>query len=599
MAQLSPTTIYLAQAARLISVLQRQYGILQFKSQDEIVELFNKALTDFQEKAGKSLTDYEPVYKSEPPSSTKMNRFWANLSTDISILDEQVELLRAAAIDLFNSVTVEIKKAENSSLQAQNKLKTLELYSNVSDPSLIFFGDNFINDEYIDWDAMSPSENRALLLGHGMVGLGVENVENVLDNTSPKIRILEGSNGFLGNNQELLALPVTTVAPGEPSPDTTVNRFFKHSFKNPNDTDMLIDGKPETWIEFEKYWIDPAEANAAQNFNFDYKFVDKEEWQYLKPFVKANSTVSWADGFNALGTGSLVLNLEIDLKSPKRVNLIELLPFGLEDNINNPILIKTVQVSLDKTVWFTLYPKSTYLANSIDRRVLDIDAYHIYVGKGVWAAPGEQVRFVRFEIVQEQPISSEIGHHYYIAKDSQTSTRVLGPIPPVDETSLYTSSRNLGNADIVQHIEAIPGKRWAIGIRDINVSSNVYYETSTFVSKRFEAGGVIDRVAVDAEVEIPAHYDSSHNWVKFYVSPDNGNQWFPISRIQDDFLGIPEIIAFNDPTPVAMREPGVAYHEVSQAVTSIRLKVELTRPTQDEYTTPILHPYKIKIKRRV
>jgi hypothetical protein len=603
MAQLSPTTIYLSQAARLIALLQRRYGTVQNKTQDEIVEVFNMAITEFEQNAGKSMTKFEPIVRSEPPSSTKMNRFWTSLDADTAILEDQIELLRAAVIDLFNSFTVEIKKAQEDARMSQNKIKTLELYSSVSDPSLLQFGDNFITEEYIDWDAQSTGENRVQLLGNGTVALGIDSRENVLDTTSTKISILEGSNGFLGNNQEIVEPMFTiAIAPGEPNPGQVTTHKFKHETSNPNNIASLTDSKPNTWLEFEKYWIDPADINAASNYNFNYKLVNAPEWNYLRPYVKANDTVNWADGFNENGTGDLILNLELDLRTPKKVNLIELLPFGLQDNVNNPILVKSVSVSLDKTVWYELSPKSAYLANGIDRRITDVDAAQIYVGKGVWAAPGELIRFVKFEIAQQLPVTTNIGHHYYLPKTPDPNkplTRVIGPIPPVDDIDLYTGAKNLGDSSIVQKTEAFIGKRWAIGIRDIYVGSNIYHETSSFVSKKFDAGGVIDRVALDAEVEIPSDYDSNTNWVKFYVSPNDGTNWFQISRIQDDFLDIPEIIAFNDPTPIAMREPGVAYREVAGTVNSIRLKVEIDRPANKENSTPILHPYKIKIKRRV
>lgn len=128
--------------------------------------------------------------------------------------------------------------------------------------------------------------------------------------------------------------------------------------------------------------------------------------------------------------------------------------------------------------------------------------------------------------------------------------------------------------------------------------SNTYQETGSFVSTKFDVSGVIDRIALDADIEVPESWDQNADWVKFYVSPNNGIDWFQISRIQDDYMGVPEIIAFNDPTPNELREPGVAYYEVAGAVNSIRLKVEMKRPTNDEYGTPLLKPYTLKIKLR-
>ncbi len=601
MAQASPTNLLLAQAVFFINRLRREYSIRKFKASEEVIEAVEKALTNFEDNAGKSLIPYDPIFPSEVPNSGKMNRFWSALQFDVNALQDQVDLLRASAIDTHNFIEVEIKKARADNLRAQNKLKTLELYSNVNDASLVYFGDTFITEDLIDWGSMSADENRLTLLGKGAIGLSVEKQENALEGY-PEVKILDGSNGFLGNWNEIMDPTEFFVVD---SVTGAKSYYFKSEIYAANDTEQLLDSSPTTWIEFEKYFITETDRVGALNYNFHYKWVNDPQWKYLESFTEGNGLVNWADGLGSTGEdGSLILSFEIDMKAPQKSNIIKLLPFGLANNVNNPIKIKSVTTSLDRTVWYTLNPQNVWLANGIDRKLVEIDEENILVGEGTWATNGEPIRFVRFVIEQPRPINVKAGHLYYVLRaggangTTQATTRQLGPIPTLADPNEYLEN-STASSDLTQRMEFFNAKRWVIGLRDIDIKNNVYHSNGTFVSQKFEIPGIIDRVALEAEVDIPIDYDQTEPWIRFFLSPNDGLDWYPISRIQDDFLGIPEIVAFNDPTPAALREPGVGYYDVDGIVNSLRLKVEMDRPGDKEYSTPILKPYKLKVKKRV
>lgn len=598
MAQASPTNILLSQAAYRLERLRREYGIKRFKAPDDVVEVISKALTAFEEGAGKSLSGYDQIHNSEVPNSAKMNVFWANLEADINILQQQIDLLRAGAVRTHNFLKTEIEKAARENLTAQNKLKTLQLYSDVDDGSLVYFGDTFITEDFIDWDYSSSQSSRMQIFGNQSIGLGLATRRDALTG-SPKITMLQGSNGILGNNQEIVD-PVMSSSSG-------VGSYSRHYYRSEsypaNELDSVLDGQPATWLEFEKYHVSKTDRAASLNYNFTYKMVSDTEWAYLNPLATNSNTIDWADGLGSTGlNGTLVMLFEIDLKSLQNVNVVTLLPFGLEDNINNPIKVRSVSTSTNRSDWNLLGPQNVWLANSIDRKIIDVNSENIVIGQGTWSAPGAPIRYLRFEIEQPSSIQANIGHMYYYIDNNLAegaiATRQLGPVPPVNDTSAFIDSayNNLGN--LVQRTEYFTGRRWAIGIRDIGVFNNTYQERGSFVSRRFDIPDVIDRVALDTEIQIPESWDSNYSWVRFFVSPNNGVNWFQISRIQDDFNGIPEIIAFNDPTPVDLREPGVAYHDVSGTVNSIRIKVEMERPIDDEFATALLGPYTLKIRKR-
>ncbi len=601
MAQESPSNLVYSQAAQAIAKLRREYSAQANQDPEQITKIIFETLTSFTETVGRALTPYEPVIKSEPPHSQKMNRFWEALQTDINLLQDQVDLLNASTAFLHNYIKTEIMKASKDNSRIQNKIKTLELYSNANDDSLVYFGDTFITEDFVDWTLVSDSE-RASLQANGYITLPVSDQASVLPGA--KITVREGSNGFLGNNQEVQD---PEVAIKDPVTGGKIHRFISETYK-PQAVSSVIDNQPTTWLEFEKYLVSEGDRAKAKNFDFEYAINNAVSTAYLKPKSssineqQATNKINWADGIT---DGVLKLFLEIDLKSNKQVNFISLLPHGLSDNKNNPIRIVKVYTSANGTDWDVLGPENTWIANGIDKKVSAINAENVRVGSAAWATKGSVVRYIRFDIEQPKPIDCYIGHAYYIenspaamASTDDIQYRRQGPIPPAENPQFYLKEKNAVVNGLIQRREHFNGKRWAIGIRDIGVYKNIYGTKGVLVSKKFDIPGIVDRVAIEADVYIPEDYDQEVNWVKFYVSPDNGTNWFQISRIQDDFMDIPEVIAFNDPTPADLRDPGVGYYDVKSTANAIRVKVEITRPANATNSSPVLKSYKLKVIKR-
>lgn len=638
MAQSAPTSMLYAQALDILSKLKRDYSTNKYQTPDEVAALINKALSKFNELAGSALTQFDEIELSEIPTSSKINRFWNSAQTDINILQNQIDVLNAAAIQTHNFIKMEILKAKNENQILHNKLKTLQLYSNSDDNSITFFGDQFISDDFIDWNYVTNSE-RALVSPKRLT-LNVDSQK--LLSASADLTILPGSNGFPGNNQEIRNPDITTA-----NLNGELQISFIGELNRSADLDAISDSNANSWFEFERYQVNTEDKSRANGFNFEYLLTGENLYKYIEQNEEMNltafGTIQWSD---APSFNTLKLLLEVDLKSPQIVNLITLLPFGLADNVNNPIKIVKVTVSEDKNTWYTLTSENVWVANSIDKKLSAIDAESITLNEASWVNNNSdlQIQYVRFEIEQPNPITVNIGHIFYTSKNTSSSlpnnepssavadspsltdptgialnngvyistgeaiytasqssdlqVRVKGPNPPISDPFFYLNNQTDIINDYIQKKEFFTGKRWAIALRDIAIYSNQYQSKSVIVSKKFDIAGVVDRVAIEADIEIPEIYDQAESWIKFYVSPNNGSNWYQISRIQDDFLNLPEVIAFNDPTPTELREPGVAYYDVAGTVNSLRVKVEITRPSEYQYTTPILKNYKLKIIKR-
>lgn len=688
MTQASPTSLLYGQALALINSLRKQYAASKDQDPIRIIEAINGIMEKYQNSAGSALTEFHPIVHSEIPSSSKFNKFLGGVQTDINLIEDQIDAIRSSSIATHNMIKTEILKAQKENARLQNKLKTLQLYSNINDSSILYFGDSFISEELMDWGSLSPEIEKGIILSHGNLSLGVSQTEPLIDENTT-IKIIDGSNGFMGNNQEIIDADRPLIDP------TTRDKIytFQAELNRRALLSSILDDQPISWFEFENYLVPQKEREKAKNFNFKYTLTNSEQTQYLKAGLsEGQSEVSWAE---FPSNGVLRLNLEIDLKTSKKLNFIKFVPFGLLDNSNHPLKIVKVSVSENKNQWSTLSPQSVWVVNSINRAISFINTENTSVGSASWVSNGINVRYIRFEIEQPKPVDCNIGHLYYIPKDAKRITtsapinlpsyftseqikyngpisyyytngatptyqatpsygatpsfyelpyenilhyggqpsktpaglngyedyfiinpnaatptyyveipladqslRRPGPVPTVDKPNYYYGIANSTTSNgLIQKTEVFKGKRWVIGIRDITAESIVYNQKAVVVSKRFNIPGTIDRVALDADIEIPVEF-SGTDWVKFYVSPNDGLNWYRIARIQDNYSDIPEIIAFNDPTHPSMRENGVQYVNINSELNSIRVKIEIQRPDTLRYLTPIIKSYTLKVIKR-
>ena len=588
MAQLSPTSLVYAQAAALLEEFKKDYASGDLTTVEEITEGIRQVVSRYSLSIGQPLTEFDPFVHGEPAVSEKLNTFTDHVQNDVNILQDQLDILKAASVFLHNYITTEVLKLQRENAQAANKVKTLQLYSSSTDINLMHFGDYFANEEFIDYDLVSEAD-RTSLLSPGALTLGRE-TESIDALQEATVKILPSSNGFPGNNQEILD-PASSVV--NPATNEKAFIFVAEQSRRAN-INHIIDAEPNTWFEYEKNYVSPDDRNRAQNFNFTYQNPDTE----------SQEKVSWADGPDG---GVLKLDLEFDLGAIKKINNISYTPFGLKNNSNHPVRVTSVQVSQDSTNWTILTPQNVWVgtdANIQASRVAD----DVVIGTAIWTFDETDTRYIRIYVQQPRSVQSNIGHLYYETPGSTTNPngpvsgqRVEGPVPSLTQLDKFYTPSGSVNGNIIRKTEYFSGQRWAIGIRDCAVDEVRYKESSVMVSKKFRVNGIIDRVALDASIFIPGStvgFTADELWIKFYVSPNDGINWYQISRIQDDFFNVPEIIAFNDPLPTEFQDPKIRYYNVPGTVSSLRLKIELLRPAEATSSSPIVRNYKLKVRRR-
>lgn len=620
MTQLYPSTEYESKAVALIMELRN--FILDSQSRlnpDEIATKFRDIQSRFSQVLGKPLTQYDPYVKGEPLKSEKLNRFISTLQKDINILEEQVELVRSITIFNHNNMNNEISAAKNKNDAAINKLKSLQLYTSAQNNEITIFGDYFKNDSQIDYEAMDK-KNYAIVDLERRLTLSKSTVSEENPLARATIRILPTSTGIPGRLVEVEE--VTENTPKNPVTQEVMYRFKAQV--NPRSNLLHItDNSPATWFEYEKNLVSDQDRLNAKNLNFTYlaaeRNTDKGIAEVKYP-VDFGQKIDWANG---PVNGVLLLDLELEFDQVRTINEITYSPFGLENNKNAPVLIKYVETSSNKNEWSKLYPENVYIAQDSNISTARL-ANEVAVGTARWDVIDDQVRYIRFHIEQKNPIDTKIGHMYFTTPqkmvrrfDTTLATpafveeviggeRALGPVPTtIAPTKFYSPSFSLiDSADkqlvsgLVKRVEIFNGKRWAIGIKDISARKVNYALTGSVISKPFRIGGTVDRVSIDSSAFIPETFPADELWIKYYISPDNGVSWFQISRIQDDYLGVPEILAFNDTIPVEFRESNVGYFNVNSKVDLLRVKIELSRPSNQPNKTPVVHWYKLKVKRK-
>jgi hypothetical protein len=297
-------------------------------------------------------------------------------------------------------------------------------------------------------------------------------------------------------------------------------------------------------------------------------------------------------------------NIQFDLEEISRVNYLAYSPYGMDNNVNHPVRVVEIQTSINGTDWDPVHPDNVWVATNQNLQSLRTSD-NLSIGNTAWTFGARNVRFIRIYLEQAQTMDTKIGHLYYeeVPPFGQSAkpgppTRAEGPIPTLDRPRRYYDTRAFNSRKLVQKTEVLQGKKWGIGIKDIEIQQIKYDKESSMVSRPIYVPSGIDRVSLDADLYVPEEFESQYGWIDFFVSVNNGERWDQISRVSDDHLGIPEIIAFNDPIPKSFREPGVLYIEHDGKLDSIRVKIVMRRPGTMPWSTPVVKSYSLRVKTR-
>lgn len=169
--------------------------------------------------------------------------------------------------------------------------------------------------------------------------------------------------------------------------------------------------------------------------------------------------------------------------------------------------------------------------------------------------------------------------------------------------SLNKSYEILKNGEIYNN-QRLNVKRWSMGIRDISIENEIYQNTAQIISKPFNFPYPIEYLMLYSQYSLPVNiqediFEENIQPILYYISVNDGVTWLPISPVEDPFnQNMPEIYAFNQKVSTDTRVPGVAYVDSGGDVNSVRVKIQLRRPSSSN-VTPLVDYYEIaaKVKR--
>ena len=279
MAQLSPSTSIFDQVATSLSVIAEKLKNGKYITKQDLISDFNQALNEAYKNIDSFNTSLDLFTKGEPPTSTKMNKFVNSLKNDINISAKQLDYLTAKTISVFNLFTSEIENEKKYSQRIFSKTKILEMYSSSPAEDIVYIGDSFDNQDYMDFTKMKVNQNPMIQNGAGTI-----QAAKTVNWNAARLTI-NSSNGFMGNNHVVIK-----------SKDELDKINYEYVFKNSpsiSNPTNIIDKNPLTYFEYEALNVDKTKYQNVFDFvpsdnEFSY-IVDSQDLSS----AQKRSLVNW------------------------------------------------------------------------------------------------------------------------------------------------------------------------------------------------------------------------------------------------------------------------------------------------------------------
>ena len=639
MTQLSPITLVYDQIALCVSDIARKNNEGQYATKQDILEDFNKKLTEIYDKVNSPQSSLSLFVNGEPPSSSTFNSFVNTLKDDINVSAKQLDFLNAKAISLFNLFAIEIEQEKKYVERIFSKTKVLEMYSSSPTNDLIYNGDSFDNGDYIDWEKIPVNQNP--MITNGFASLRIkENPTKWLVNS---IKI-NPSNGFIGNNN-LAIIKSSSVG-------NVLSSTYEYSFKDsPNSSNPanIADSNPATYFVYEAIKIEPNDSINRTQEEFSYIVNDSGMVNSSK-----NSLINWSSHDMSK---PLVLDFTLNSNTAQRANTINIIPFFDSSKI---IKVKEIYITDSSGQTENILKEEFYIGLSIEN--LTKESFKNYsLNSGTFSFSERIVSSCRVVIEQQNFQDETILHTYwqtnYKLTDSQNTlfpnnvrfnaenlNKDLYSSAIYDKSQLIPKltnpnefkkdtilSKNLNiliknsknsnleglseqNFSVPLKIarEPLPAKRMSIGIRDVSLYNQVYENSADIISKPYLFDSPVESVMLDVQSNSD-NFSTLGGYIKSYISLDEGKKWIEISPVQRGFNvegssseAIPEIITFNQNIAAGFKLPGVQYmnhpktvvkgieYEIPNQIKNILVKIKITKGQSN--ATPVVYSYRLAAK---
>lgn len=519
------------------------------------------------------------ISANDLPQKALIERFVERLSSDMEALYLNNALFRDHLMRSYNMIVGDLARASSEAqrLADQTRLLSLQLGQELD---VDYYTDALTTNAGLDDKSTCQVDRGATLARTGTRDLMSQARLEIVDQGGL-------SNGLPGNKHEVTVLkkePVPTFG----AKQETVGFVGK---KDPHATLAAVtDGNFDTWFEYEILEFDPflAAANADTGSSEGRKLVLEDAFQ---GFGLRNSDIGktlWLTSETTLGTKNLPLRLvlRVDLQEVTDINWLQVVPY-IPDGGFGPALEK-VETSADGLSWRQISRAGGDLSQ-LNRKLGSIVQGSEFgttnvVSEEILRLPSQRARYLKIYLRADSGYLTMIGHTYYEKKTGSGYVRVAGPDQGVPDLPYVAPS------GATMAFEAYPGKRFAIGLREIGIRSYSYAAASELISKPIVARGErpIDRVSLLVDDEVPLEWWNGDfklrsGFVRYFLSKDGGNTW---DALTPD--GSPH--GPGDPPQFIAMGP-------DEDVRAVRLKAMLTRPGESQ-GTPIVRRMALKLELR-
>ena len=558
----------------LLAEIQYDYQNGNIRTETEYYYRIKTMLSEFY----KSLT--KPTFKFRPAVSTPMSDEYNAMITE-SYNDMEYIIKDCEALEQF--VSQSFSDAELSRNMMTNRLAYIEKQvssiiestaTNQPIGMVVFtelFSDTTQTGNLLDKNACTVNTSDGILALRTSVRQTIDIADIEIDP--------EFSNGFPGNTHTVDTLNSELHFNGQDGLHINIR--------------AAIDNNRDTWFEYEVFNIDDKVRQECNSLGFDY-----------------DEGVSWVTNDQFLR-----LKVILTLKSPETCSWITLTPY-LSDvkGIKNCYIESCNVITTSNNVY-------TVAENvSFD----DIMTYPF---------PPHAVQRVELVLVQNSKYLTKVGHFYYTMAntsslsifqdydDTDKYARIDGKKPsvgvlgckydPTTQWIQYPKKRDeIPDDDYIKSVlfslpestiekkaaqEMIDAYRYMIGIREIKLSGCLFMEYGEYVSKPFVTEEEITAISLDADEYIPG---DDLEILRYYVSLNGGITWHQIYPTHRAYAGIYKYFVNNDSIENQISNGTDRRSQnltIAGVANRIQVKIEMDRPKDMEYASPVVYGYKLKL----
>lgn len=546
---------------------------------NEMVLLYYKHLGEPLFLARKAESDQLPFLEEHQGNKEEIHQ-------DFKILFAELDAIAKYLIDYFNYAQSEQKRIL-SMVRGLNGLVTdLQLLSEENTPNTMYIKESFSNHDNVETSMTDPENQAQISTQEGILTL--KRNGSINRSVEGKIRSVTG-NGDAGTYH--LARRVRTK-------DDEMEYAFV-SNQTPNDgVKAIIDGSADSIYEYQM--VNVPEPFKEQGRKYDFE---------------------WAKGNK--NNDMLRAKIVVQLPEAEDINWINVNPYH-PPNSTGRLIVNSIRTSEDGFDYQGLYEDGTYVLNN--ELNLTPDSYRLealfdgsndfeaskFAGQGVWSFPTRKAKYIEFVFDQPGSYTELVGQEafYKRKKNSSVWSRIRKQEVPNYVLEGKTGTYSLDSqTEVKKVVEATEGWRYVIGLRDIQIMSYKFVETSEYVSKAYKVEEGIKEILLYSNEKIPKNYlqtiKDSNDWITYQISFDDIT-WHRISPyhhepVNDAFP--PKIVSINGneadlSAAFQLYRNNITMKEIPKQV---RLKIIMRRPKDESstvvhgMTTPIVEDYALKI----